>query len=75
MGQGLDSLVFVTLAFLGTIPVHAMTTAILTQWLVKTAYEAVVTPLTYGDVSFLKRQAGLDVYDYGTRFNPLSVQK
>jgi hypothetical protein len=33
----------------------------------------VVTPLTYAVVSFLKRQEGLDVYDYETRFNPLLV--
>jgi uncharacterized integral membrane protein (TIGR00697 family) len=75
VGQGLDSLVFVTLAFLGTIPLAAMATAILTQWLVKTVYEAVVTPLTYRVVSFLKRQEGIDVYDHATRFNPLLVRE
>ena len=73
VGQGLDSLVFVTLAFLGTIPLHVMASAILTQWLVKTAYEAAVTPATYAVVTFLKRQEGVDVYDHDTRFNPLSV--
>jgi uncharacterized integral membrane protein (TIGR00697 family) len=75
VGQGLDSLVFVTLAFLGTIPLAAMATAMLTQWLVKTTYEAVVTPLTYTVVSFLKDQEGLDVYDHSTRFNPLLVRE
>jgi queuosine precursor transporter len=73
VGQGLDSLVFVVLAFAGTIPVAGLTSAILTQWLVKTAYEAAVTPLTYIVVAFLKRHEGVDVYDYETRFNPLLV--
>jgi queuosine precursor transporter len=73
VGQGLDSLVFVVLAFAGTIPVAGLTSAILTQWLVKTAYEAAVTPLTYVVVAFLKRHEGVDVYDYETRFNPLLV--
>ena len=73
VGQGLDSLIFVTLAFLGTIPLSGMASAILTQWLAKTAYEAAVTPITYAVVSFLKRQEGVDVYDSDTRFNPLSV--
>jgi uncharacterized integral membrane protein (TIGR00697 family) len=73
VGQGLDSLVFVLLAFVGTIPLAGITAAILTQWLVKTAYEAAVTPLTYVVVRFLKEQEGVDVYDYGTKFNPLSV--
>jgi uncharacterized integral membrane protein (TIGR00697 family) len=75
VGQGLDSLMFVTLAFLGTIPLTGMTAAIITQWLVKTAYEAAVTPLTYGVVQFLKHQEGIDVYDYETRFNPLLMRE
>ena len=75
LGQSLDSLVFVTLAFLGTIPLSHMATAIITQWLVKTGYEVVATPLTYVVVTYLKRQEGMDVYDYKTRFNPLLVQE
>ena len=71
VGQGLDSLVFMTLAFVGTIPLTVLAGAIVVQWLFKSAYEAVVTPLTYGVVNFLKRHEGLDVFDYGTRFNPL----
>ena len=73
IGQGLDSLVFVVFAFAGTIPVAELTSAILTQWLIKTAYEAAVTPLTYVVMAFLKRHEGVDVYDYDTRFNPLLV--
>ncbi len=71
VGEGLDSLVFMILAFAGTIPVAALLLAILTQWLVKSAYEAVATPLTYIVVNFLKRKEGIDVFDYDTKFNPL----
>lgn len=73
VGQGLDSLVFITLAFVGTIPLQALASAVVTQWLAKSVYEAAATPLTYAVVNFLKRQEGLDVYDYDTRFNPLSL--
>ena len=73
VGQGLDSLVFITLAFVGTMPGAALVTTIVTQWLFKSAYEAVVTPLTYVVINFLKRHEGLDVYDHDTRFNPLLV--
>jgi uncharacterized integral membrane protein (TIGR00697 family) len=73
VGQGLDSLVFITLAFVGTIPSSGLIEAIVTQWLAKSAYEAAVTPLTYWTVNFLKRQEGLDVYDHETRFNPLLI--
>ena len=71
VGQGLDSLIFITLAFAGTIPTRVLMVAIVAQWLGKSAYEALVTPLTYLVVNFLKRRDGLDVYDERTRFNPL----
>jgi len=70
IGQGLDSLVFMTLSFIGTIPLPVLSGAIVVQWLSKSAYEAIVTPLTYGVVNFLKKREGMDVFDRGTRFNP-----
>jgi uncharacterized integral membrane protein (TIGR00697 family) len=73
VGEGLDSLVFITLAFFGTIPTSGLAAAILTQWLLKSAYEALVTPLTYLVVNFLKRKEGIDYFDYDTQFNPLRV--
>jgi uncharacterized integral membrane protein (TIGR00697 family) len=73
VGQGLDSVVFISLAFAGNIPFSGLFSAIIAQWLTKTAYEAAVTPFTYKAVNFLKQKEGLDVYDYGTRFNPLLI--
>ena len=73
VGQGLDSLVFITIAFVGTIPLAGLAWVIVTQWLAKSAYEAAATPLTYVVVSFLKRREGVDVYDTETRFNPLLI--
>ena len=75
IGQGLDSAIFMTVAFIGVIPAEALLGAVLTQWLVKTAYEALATPLTYAAVGFLKRREGVDVYDTETRFNPLSLME
>ena len=73
VGQGLDSAVFITLAFWGILPPGALATTIVTQWLVKTAYEAAATPATYAAVGWLKRAEGVDVYDRETRFNPLAL--
>jgi queuosine precursor transporter len=73
VGEGLDSLVFISAAFAGTIPGDGLLAAIVTQWLFKCAYEIVATPLTYAVVGFLKRKENLDAYDYDTRFNPLLV--
>jgi uncharacterized integral membrane protein (TIGR00697 family) len=74
VGQGLDSLVFIALAFGGVIPVEALVVTIATQWLAKSAYEAAATPVTYAVVAFLKRTEGIDVYDRDTAFNPLPIK-
>lgn len=71
VGQGLDSLLFITVAFLGTIPTAALVSAIVAQWLTKSAYEAIITPFTYRVIDFLKKQEGTDIFDRDTRFNPL----
>ncbi len=73
LGEGLDSLVFITLAFAGTMPDTVLLSSIVTQWLAKVAYEVAATPFTYAVVSFLKAREGLDTYDYDTRFSPLAV--
>lgn len=54
VGEGLDSLVFVAVAFLGTMPNAAVVTAIWTGWLFKTVYEAAATPVTYLIVNHIK---------------------
>jgi uncharacterized integral membrane protein (TIGR00697 family) len=75
VGQGLDSLIFITLAFVGTIPPSALLLAIVTQWLAKSIYEAAATPVTYAVVNFLKRKEKMDFYDHDTRFNPLLISQ
>ena len=72
VGQGLDSLVFMVLAFAGTIPSAGLVNAILTQWVFKSTYEVLATPLTYAITNFLKRLEGIDTYDYGTNFSPVA---
>lgn len=71
IGEGLDSLIFISLAFGGS-PLFSFT-AIATQWFIKVAYEIVATPLTYLVVGYLKRAEGIDVYDRDTRLNPLAL--
>ncbi len=73
VGQGLDSFVFITIAFAGTISTAALFSVIATQWVAKSAYETVATPFTYWVVGFLKSRDGVDVYDIGTNFNPISL--
>ena len=73
VGQGLDSFIFIFIAFWGTSPQAALISAMVAQWLFKVAYEAAATPLTYVVVNFIKRQEGIDTYDRDISFNPLSL--
>lgn len=73
VGQGLDSAVFITLAFAGTVPPAGLLAAVVTQWLVKSAYETAALPITYAVVGYLKRKEGIDRFDRDTRFNPLLI--
>lgn len=72
VGQGLDSAVFITLAFTGT-GVPDLGSLIIAQWLFKSAYEVVATPLTYVVINYLKRVEGLDPFDRETNFSPVAV--
>jgi queuosine precursor transporter len=73
VGQGLDSVVFVTLAFAGAVPAATLAAIVGAQWLVKVAYEAAATPLTYAAVAWLKSRERVDTFDYQTDFNPLRL--
>ena len=63
VGEGLDSAIFVTIAFAGT--GAALANPIVTTWLIKIGWESAATPLTYAIVNYLKRSEGVDVYDFG----------
>jgi uncharacterized integral membrane protein (TIGR00697 family) len=73
LGQALDSAVFASIAFWGQVPGPALREIIWHNWLLKTAYEALATPLTYFVVNRLKAIEGIDVYDRGTDWNPIAV--
>ncbi|NUQ56697.1 MAG: VUT family protein, partial [Dehalococcoidia bacterium] len=72
VGQGLDSAIFITIAFAGREGV-ALWPMIWKQWLFKVAFEAVATPITYAAVTALKRFEGMDAYDRGVDLNPVAV--
>jgi hypothetical protein len=69
VGEGLDSVIFVTLAFAGT--GAPLADPILTTWGIKVGWETAATPFTYFVVNRLKRSEGIDTFDRGTHFSPL----
>ncbi len=73
VGEGLDTLFFVGLAFGGLVPLPVLGAMMAGQWTAKVAYEAAATPLTYAAVGWLKARERMDVYDRMTDFNPIRL--
>jgi uncharacterized integral membrane protein (TIGR00697 family) len=74
VGQGIDSLIFYPVAFYGIWSNDLLLTVMVTNYLLKVAWEALLTPATYVVVGKLKRAEGVDVYDEQTDFSPFRAK-
>ncbi len=74
VGQAVDTVVLMIIAFGGERNVGLIVRLILSAYLFKVVYEVLATPLTYWIVGFLKRSEGVDKYDYDTRFTPFATE-
>jgi queuosine precursor transporter len=72
IGQAVDSTVVMFVGFFGVVPVGTIIRLIISGYLAKVIYEAVMTPVTYAVVNFLKRKEGVDYFDYDTNFSPFA---
>src|SRR5438105_5427868 len=73
VGEAVDSLIFYPLAFLGTWSTDLVLKVLVSNYLLKCAWEAVMTPVTYRVVNALKRTEQEDYYDRDTDFTPFSL--
>ena len=73
-GEAVDSLIFYPLAFLGVWTTQQVLAVMLSNYLIKVGWEAVMTPFTYRIVAFLKRAEDEDYYDRDTDFTPFSLK-
>ncbi len=73
VGEGIDTLVFVLIAFYGVWPNTLLVTVILSNYIFKCGVEILVTPITYRVVNGLKRAEQEDYYDHDTAFNPFRL--
>lgn len=73
VGQAVDSVFFYSIAFLGIWSVEQVLLVMVSNYLLKVLWEALMTPFTYKLVNFLKRAEKVDVYDTDTNFTPFSV--
>jgi hypothetical protein len=74
VGELIDSLLFVTIAFWGILPGTLLITVIISNYIFKTAIEILFTPVTYKVVGFLKKKENEDYYDIDTNFNPFRTR-
>jgi len=73
VGQGVDTVIVMVVAFGGSLNWSSIGMLILSGYLGKVAYEVLMTPVTYAIVGFLKRKEGVDTFDYKTDFSPFHV--
>lgn len=74
VGEFLDSIIFVFIAFLGLYPLAVLVTMILSNYLFKTCIEVVFTPITYKIIHFIKVKEKIDVYDNDVKYNPFYIK-
>jgi hypothetical protein len=73
-GQAVDKIIFYPIAFWGMWTTELILTVAATNYALQVAWEALLTPVTYRIVGFLKRAEGVDVYDKETDFTPFSLR-
>jgi uncharacterized integral membrane protein (TIGR00697 family) len=75
VGQAADSALFYPIAFLGTWTHEQVLTVMVTNWGMKVLWEAVLTPVTYVVVGWLKKREGVEVFDDNLDFSPFAKAK
>ena len=74
-GEGIDSMIFMSVAFIGLIPGKNLMVMIGTQATLKIVYEIIVLPFTILVVKWLKKQERIDTYDTEISYNPFKISE
>ncbi len=75
VGETADSLIFITIAFAGNLPLNILIGMILTQACLKTVYEILVLPFTIIVVKWVKKVEGVDSFDESISYNPFLINQ
>jgi uncharacterized integral membrane protein (TIGR00697 family) len=74
VGEGIDTVIFITISFAGTVALPVLFSMIAAQYICKVLYEIAATPLTYLAVRWVKKKESVDTYDWGVKYNPFSLE-
>jgi uncharacterized integral membrane protein (TIGR00697 family) len=75
VGEGADSIIFISIAFAGIFPIKVLLIMIGTQAIIKTVYEIAVLPLTIWVVNKVKKLEGIDTFDHKVSYNPFRFKQ
>ncbi len=75
VGEGIDTILFVIIAFYGLMPNSLLLAIVVSNYVFKVGMETLLTPFTYIIVNFLKKKEHEDYYDTNTNFNPFSIKR
>lgn len=74
VGEGIDTAVFVLVAFGGILSDSLLTSIMISNYVFKVGVEVLLTPFTYAIIEFLKKSEKEDYYDRRTNFNPFKLK-
>ena len=74
IGQIFDTGLFVFIAFLGMFPIFTLFAIAISNYIFKVLIEALMTPVTYKVVGYLKKSDEIDAFDSGISYNPFSIK-
>lgn len=74
VGEAFDSALFYMLAFYAIWPTQQVIAVALAQYVLKTGWEVVMTPVTYRVVGWLKRRENENYFDTDTQFTPFRIK-
>jgi queuosine precursor transporter len=72
-GQAVDTVVFMSIAFLGVYQASQMITLFISSWVFKVLWELVALPVSVPFVKWLKAAENEDYFDRDTNFTPFSI--
>lgn len=74
VGEGIDTVIFITIAFAGTVALPTLLSMMAAQYVFKVVFEVAATPLTYLAVGWVKKKEAVDTYDWDVKYNPFSLE-
>ena len=73
-GQAMDTIVFMSIAFIGVFPASEMLKLFITSWIFKVLWEVIALPVSVPLVRWLKAAEREDYFDRNTDFTPFSIR-